>query len=355
MRLIDYLDGNDFYQYIGIRAQEVAALIGISPQTLSSYSIDDLTKDNKLERLYKALFYIGTDRYILAAKKVAFLADKAGIKIDYSSAETRIEPYRIYNNKEVWFFSDNPTSIIDENAFFDSIFSKERKQQYIGNIFSFFFRTIDGATRFAEIIERKAISPIFSEGNNLNKSGLIYNNYIYLIVTNIFPFGEDFIIINPGSLCARAPGTPTSVFYDGNSYVMSTNSQSKIIDEVRSLDIGTRYQPENFFPLGVKLTRDIFCNDSVFTDPLIGVRSESISGGILEKGSQMIFSSCTDEEKDKNRLFSEKAGFTPVAILALKKYPGSSFSTHKNKILNLILEESSKKNVFDEKNTSSFW
>ena len=354
MRLEELLRGNDFYQYLGLRSQEVAALLGVSPQTISSYSVDDMIKDNRLEKLYKALFFVGGDRYLMAAEKVFSLAAQLGIFIEYSTIENRVEPHQLYSSKELWFFSDNPMSIINQEVFFNSIFSRSVKSSYQESIVSFFFRTIDGATRFAEELERKAFSPLIQDSRITNEKGLIYNNYTYLIVLNIFPFGEDFVISNPGSICARSSGVPSSFFYDGKSYVRTTTSPTMIIDEIRRLDIGTRYQPENFFPLGVKLTKDIFYHESVFTDPLIAIKGDHIAGGIIDYRNQI---SSKYEEKDKaiNSSFSDKAGFIPIAILALKKIPGSSFSTHNNKIQRQIKSELQADHQNDHDYNSSFW
>jgi transcriptional regulator with XRE-family HTH domain len=351
--------------YLGLKLQEVAALLGVAPQTISSYPNESefFEKSQRVNKLYKALVTIGSDRYLLSAKKLAEYSREKGIQIQDESAFLKSLPARdIYNNSsEIWFFSDNPTKIIDWEEFRSSVFTESSvKKNENKRVFSFFFRTIDGATKFSELLEREAFSVLIDNNNKIlyepGCTGLFYNVYLYNIVTNLFPYGEDFIITNPGSSCIIGqPMQPENFFWDGATYRKSAGLSLSIIDEIRKLGIGVNHAPENFFPRGVILKRNIFFQDSPFTDQLVGIKGES-TGGIIDKSGTLL-DKYTDDARLINKDFSKKTEFTPVAILVLKRLVGSSFNSYKNRIYNTISSEfgDNKGKSGNQSESEQFW
>ncbi len=359
------MEEDNFFSYIGLKVQEAAALLGVAPQTISSYSSDleFLKKQQRIQRLHKALTTIGGDKYLLAAKKLSDYSRDNGIEIfddiDFSRSLSADEIYK--NSSEIWFFSDNPTKIISWDELKSSIFVKNISQKSdTKRIFSFFFRTIDGATRFSELLEREAFSPLIDENKRISYEsgsvGLIYNVNIYNIVTNLVPYGEDFIITNPGSSCIISqPLQPEVFFWDGKNYRRSINSSLSLIEELRKLGIGINHATENFFPRGILLKRDVFFHDSPFTDPLVGKRGET-AGGIIDK-SGILLGKYNEAEKAINIDFSKKTEFIPIAILALKRLVGSSFSSYKDKVYKAISSElgENTRKILSTTESEQFW
>lgn len=350
---------------LGLKLQEVAALLGVTPQTISSYPNESefFDKSQRVNKLYKALTTIGSDRYLLSAKKLVEYSREKGIKIQDDSVFLRtLSSEDAYNNySEIWFFSDNPTKIIDWDNFRSSIFKKDLDQtKDYKRVFSFFFRTIDGATKFSELLEREAFSALIEMDDDNNghivegRHGLFYNAYIYNILTNLFPYGEDFIITNPGSaFIIGQPMQPEIFFWDGSTYRKSAGLSLSIIDEIRKLGIGVNHAYENFFPRGVLLKRDVFFQDSPFTDHLVGKKGER-TGGIIDK-SGMLFDKYSDNDKELNKNFSEKTEFIPIAILVLKRLIGTSFSSYRDRIKTTISKEFGNQESSDKPTHEEFW
>ncbi len=129
----DIIKDGSVVSYLGLKLQEVAALLGVAPQTISSYTNESefLDKSQRVNKLYKALVTIGSDRYLLSAKKLAEYSREKGIQIQDESVFLRTLSARdMYNNSsEIWFFSDNPTKIIDWDEFRSSVFTKNSVQR----------------------------------------------------------------------------------------------------------------------------------------------------------------------------------------------------------------------------------
>ncbi len=361
----DIIKDGSVVSYLGLKLQEVAALLGVAPQTISSYPNESefLDKSQRVNKLYKALVTIGSERYLLSAKKLVEYSREKGIQIQDESVFLRTLSARdLYNNSsEIWFFSDNPTKIIDWDEFRSAVFTKNSVQRNEHKrVFSFFFRTIDGATKFSELLEREAFSALIDDNKMISYepgcTGLIYNVYLYNIVTNLIPYGEDFIVTNPGSSCIIGqPMQPETFFWDGATYRKSAGLSLSILDEIRKLGIGVNHSPENFFPRGVILKRDIFFQDSPFTDPLIGKKGES-TGGIIDKYGTLL-DKYTDNEGLINKNFSKKTEFTPIAILVLKRLVGNSFNSYKDRIFTTISSElgDNTRRAVNQSESEQFW
>ncbi len=148
---------------------------------------------------------------------------------------------------------------------------------------------------------------------------------------------------------------PETFFWDGATYRKSAGLSLSILDEIRKLGIGVNHAPENFFPRGVMLKRDIFFQDSPFTDQLVGKKGES-TGGIIDKSGALL-DKYTDNESSINKNFSKKTEFTPIAILVLKRLVGNSFNSYKDRIFTTISSElgDNTRRTVNQSESEQFW
>jgi len=303
-------------QLLDLSQAQVAALLGVSPQAVSKWYKDEgndfLSKDRRAQRL------ISAQKLKSAAKQFSW-----GMLID--SYIQQITPRDLYESSdELWFVSDDPTKMIDWPSLENAIFLGDRNDRQ--KVIVFLMKTLDGAESFAETLEREAIRPAI-QGGQLNKEKIRqFCANVYIIVTNLTPYTNDFMISNPGSPCMGVVATtkpPCQYQWNYGNYSASNFTCGELIKFLHQYRLGATTK-SNFFPLGKKLTPDMLNFPHAYSDALIAVAGESeqkdktatgeaLAGGMLKN---LIRRDLPTQE------FNKRTKFRAVFVLTYKRRPG---------------------------------
>lgn len=332
----------------GLTQTQIAALLGVTPQSISKGMSTDgwsfFSKEKRAQRLYTALLAIGGDRYLLSAEQIKEMSLALGWGALDTAQEKSIRPATLYaESDELWFVSDSPGSIIAWDELRSLIFgstAKDESGKLNHKIIAFFTKTLEGADRWVEFLEREVLKPAvidYKNSFNQKKQSAIqieradqYNCYVFVIVTNTMPFSPDFVISNPGSRCTNVLGASSkSIAYhwNGNSYFPSGWRPTSFINICQTCDIGMSPVKSNFFPRGLILSKNVVDYHPEYTDGMI-LRSgdthieskekgdtigEKMAGGILET---------TLKKSETAIAFNLNNKFCPAFILTYKRRPG---------------------------------
>jgi hypothetical protein len=376
--------------FVGVNQTQIAALLGLSPQAVSKGLRDDgilfLSKDRRVFRLHQALMAVGGDKYLTAALKLRELSRP----MEWGSIPTNttevFSPQDVYaTSDELWVFADNPADTLDWEILREQIFTAEAKDpENQEKLLVFFVRTLEAAERWAGILERELIAPSIEDDRiNLEKKGFA-RHFVYIVVSNTFPYAQDFILSNPGSRCMGIVGaakTPTIYVWTGASYVRPLNQNFGVIDLAQQLDLGTAALKMHFFPKGFILRPEVASFQNKFLDGMIAIRGGllhedehfylngeladeeqwidplglKMAGGVLSNPSQQPLNTQT---------FNKKSKFCPLFICVYRRKPGESFNERRMNVgihkvvsdeLQRRRDERSEPSGFEPSRTGKFW
>ncbi len=333
--------------WLDLTQAQMAALLAVSPQAISKgfreEGIDYLAKDNKAKPLYLTLTQIGGERYSVAASRLKELAIALGWGNVESSAEEITSPQDLYAfSDELWVLADNPSEILNWESLRSQIMTSLRRATE--RVVVFFTRSLEGAERWAEVLEREFARDAIQDGRLKPERTAITNSYIYIIVTNTLSFSQDHVIANPGSRCMGV-GTATralsAYFWIGNGYCRIATPNLDFIRVAQGLGLGTTSQKVNFFPRGMQLGPENLDFKPTFIDAIIAVRGPTTDEDETESGERLaggVFRTVM-VRPPKTNAFNKRTKFTPVFILTYKRRPGDGMNKHPKRTIRILQDE----------------
>lgn len=334
-------------EWLGLSQVQIAALLAISPQALSKglrdEGLDYLARENRIQPLHQALAHIGGDRYSEAASRLREVARALGLGSLEALAEEFITPGDLYAiSDEMWVLADNPAAVVNWNALRDHLISTVGQDNQ--KMVVFFTRTLEGAERWAEVLEREfARDALMDHGIDWGRAS-VAACHLYIVVTNTLTFSQEHVLINPGSRCmgmSSAVRPPSAYNFTGSSY---TRIQSPNLDFIRTCHatgFGASNLKVNFFPKGMLLKSDMLDFRHVFIDGIIAARGPTqeedgteggdlLSGGVLKNSAGRV---------SQTLAFNKRAKFTPLFLLTYKRRPGEGLNVNPNKSKRALQEE----------------
>lgn len=312
---------------------QIAVLLGISPQMVSRGIRDDkdtligfLSKERRAQRLYSALMYIGGDRFALSATRLKEIGARHGWSFEEPLASIR--PAELYDNaNELWVVSDSPGKHTDWPALKSMMFSESSRDRH--KVVVFFLSTLEAAEDWAEVLERAAIQPAIGKDQIAPDKGRRFGVYVYLVVTNLTPYSGDFTIANPGSVCMSlfTNKLPGMYYWHQGVYVQSPVNTG-FIRVVHRYDLGKSTEKANFFPHGVRLTKEVINFPPAFIDGLIAIRGKTAKEDDSADGNSMAGGILREPFKQppETQAINKTTKFCPYFLLAYKRKPGDSYS-----------------------------
>ncbi len=332
--------GDSLLKWLDLSQSQVAALLGVTPQAVSKGIKEDgikfFEKDQKAQRLYGALLFIGGDRFSLSAARLKDAAQQFNWGNLEVAFHGQVSPAELYEDAdELWVVSDSPEKVVDWNALTKVLFSEPMGDS--GSPFGdrhkvivFFLSTIEGAERLSEAFEREMLNPAISNYKVQPDKALHINVYVFFVVTNLTPYAQDFLITNPGSQCMgvfASNKSPKVSYWNSGSYVRADYNAREFVKTVRHFELGTTAIKANFFPTGMKLPKEILdLGKSSFMDGLIAIRGKTEDEDKSTVGDDMaggIFRSMATRPESV-QLFNKHTKFCPLFLLAYKRKPGDS-------------------------------
>jgi hypothetical protein len=349
-----FLSADDTLEWLGLNQAQVAALLGLSAQAVSKgmskgQDASFLARDGKAQKLYRALTAIGGERYLVAAARLKEAAIRNGWGA-LDSVAAGVAARDLYlETKELWVFSDDPLKVVDWDALRDTyLYVKSPLAE--PRLLVFFTRTLEAADRCAEQLERDLIKPAINGADIDINGGAKLGCYVYIVATNVFPYGMDFVIANPGSRCiGPATQNMTTLAWTGGSYAYSSGNCAELVAWAQQLDLGTSTVKEHFFPKGTILPKDKFDFRFRFMDGLIAVRGtepersgptgEGMAGGLLRTHRSTLDRSAEEQDNTKTLENNKKMKFVPVFMQCYRRRPNESFSRVESRTLRVIRDE----------------
>lgn len=334
--------------WLDLNQAQTATLLGVSPQAVSKGFKDEgvaFLAGRRAQRLYMSLTNIGGDRYALAAHRLKEVARAFGWG-DLETDEVELtSPNEVYAAAdEIWVVSDSPSAMVDWNSFRRHLGSGPETDQR-SKLVVFFLRTLEGAERWAEVIERDFARPAVHEGRLDLDKVTTTGAYIFIVVTNAIPYAQDHLIVSPGSRCTEVIGSskPPSVYqWVGGSYARARNPSVEFLRLVHRMGLGMGSVKASFFPQGVALTAEALDFEHTYIDGIIAIRgstpeedqsvaAEAMAGGILESHAG---------RSPKTLSFNKRAKFTPIFLLVYRRRPGEGMNERTPRIIQDELERS---------------
>ncbi|MBS0405063.1 MAG: hypothetical protein JSS17_01670 [Proteobacteria bacterium] len=333
--------------WLDLTQAQIAALLAVSPQAISKgfreKGIDYLDEDNKAKSLYLTLTQIGGDRYSTAASSLKKLAIALDWKNIESSTEEITSPQDLYAYvDELWVLADNPSAILNWESLRAQIMTSLRRTAE--RVVVFFTRTLEGAERWAEVLEREFARDAIQDGFLEPEKTAVANSYIYIIVTNALSFSQDHVIANPGSRCMGLGTTtraPSVYFWNGNDYCRIATPNLDFIRLAQGLGLGTTSQKVNFFPRGMQLKSEVLEFKHAFIDALFAVRGPTTDEDETDSGEGLaggVFRTVMGRSS-QTHVFNKRTKFTPVFILTYKRRPGDGMNKNPNRTIRILQDE----------------
>lgn len=334
-------------EWLGLTQVQIAALLAISPQAVSKglreEGLDYLARDNRVQPLHQALAHIGGDRYAEAAARLRDAARVLGWGSLDAPVEEFISPRDLYSfAEELWVLADNPATVVHWNALRDQMIAAGVQDNQ--KLIVFFTRTLEGAERWAELLEREfARDALLDDGIDWDRASVASCN-LYIIVTNALAFAQDHILIDPGSRCMGLSSTiRPALAYNlaGPNYTRIKSPNLDFIRICQSIGLGTSNLKSNFFPKGVLLRSEILDFRHVYIDGIIAARGpkheedESASGDLLAGGVLRGIAG----RPPQTIAFNKRAKFTPLFLLTYKRRPGEGLNRNPKKSIRALQEE----------------
>lgn len=333
--------------WLDITQAQMAALLAVSPQAISKGlredGLDYLAKDNKAKPLHQTLAQIGGDRYSVAASRLKEIGLALGWGNVESNAEEILPPQDLYAfAEEIWILADNPATVLNWEALRSQIMSPARPN--LEKILVFFFRSLEGAERWAEVLEREFARDAICDGRLDPERTAVANCYLYVIVTNTLAFSQDYVIADPGSRCMGVDTTarfPSAYFWSGNGYCKIASPNLDFIRVAQGIGLGTASQKVNFFPRGMPLRPDVLDFKHAFLDALIAVRGPTADEDATESGENLaggIFRSVMARPA-QTAAFNKRTKLVPVFLLTYKRRPGDGMNKNPNRTIRILQDE----------------
>ncbi len=333
--------------WLDLTQAQMAALLSVSPQAISKglrdEGIDYLARDNKAKPLNLTLTQIGGERYSAAASRLRELAAALGWGNVESNAEEVTAPQDLYAfTDELWVLADNPSTVLNWESLRSQIMTPMRPTAE--KVIVFFTRSLEGAERWAEVLEREFARDAIQDGFLDPEKTAVANSYLYIIVTNALSFSQDHVLADPGSRCMGVDTTaraPSAYFWIGNGYCRIATPNLDFIRVVQGLGLGTTSQKVNFFPRGMQLKPEVLEFKHTFIDAIIAVRGptteedetdsgEGLAGGVLRTTMGRPLQTST---------FNRRTKFTPVFLLTYKRRPGDGMNKNPNRTIRILQDE----------------
>lgn len=341
-----------FLREIDLTQAQVATLLGVSQQAVSKWKEegpDTLGKQGRAQRLYQALTVIGGERYTVSAVRLKEMAARRSWGVVDATAANTVLPATLYAEAdELWFVSDSPANVIDWDALRKVLFVEANQKAPGQKVVAFFVKTLEGAERWAEALERELIAPA-ATGEQV-QPGLSAKAacYIYIIATNTVSYGGDLVIANAGSRCMGVTGAlrPMQAYsWTGSAYARAGAEVAGFVALAHQNRLGMGALKEHFFPHGTLLTSDILNFGHVFMDGMIAVRGprptddESVGGDNLAGG----LLGNTVGRPEQTLAFNKQAKFCPVFIQCYRRKPDEPFNKNPKRTLRIVQEELDRK------------
>lgn len=324
---------------------QLAALLAVSPQAVSKGLRDEGVNylRSKAKPLHQTLIQIGGERYAAVASALKELAGEFGWGSLESQAEGAVPPQDLYlGAEELWVVSDSPAAVLSWEALRGLVMSPLGTTTE--RLVVFFVRTLEGAERWAEVLEREFARDAVVNGTLEPERSAVSNAYMYIVVSNALTYAQDHIIASPGSRCmgvdASARG-PNVYSWIGSGYSRVTSPNLEFVRLAQDLGLGLASHKVNFFPLGQMLKSDIVEFRHVFMDGIIAVRGrsefmehadadEGLAGGVL---------SSVVGRAPRTLAFNQKTKFNPVFLLTYKRRPGDGMNKSPSRTVRVLQEE----------------
>lgn len=333
--------------WLDLSQAQIAALLAVSPQAISKgfreEGVDYLARDNKAKPLYLTLTQIGGERYSAAASRLKELAIALAWGNIESNAEEITSPKDLYAfADELWILADNPSLILNWESLRSQIMTPFRPAAE--KVVVFFTRSLEGAERWAEVLEREFARDAIEDGFLNPDKTAVANSYLYIIVTNALSFSQDHVIADPGSRCMGVDTTArvsSAYFWIGNGYCRIPAPNLDFIRVAQGLGLGTTSQKVNFFPRGMQLRPEVLEFKHAFIDAIIAVRGpttdedetdsgEGLAGGVLRT---------VMGRPPQTSVFNKRTKFTPVFLLTYKRRPGDGMNKNPNRTIRILQNE----------------
>jgi transcriptional regulator with XRE-family HTH domain len=335
---------------VDLTQAQVAALLGVSQQAVSKWKDegpDSLGKQGRAQRLHQALTVIGSDRYTVSAARLKEMAARRNWGPVDATIPHMVLPAILYAEAdELWFVADSPANIIDWDALRKVLFVEANPPAQ--KVAAFFVKTLEGAERWAEVLERELIAPAAKGERVQPERGALAACYIYIIVTNAVAYGGDLVIANAGSRCMGIAGSPRPMqaySWTGSNYARAVTDTANFVTLAHQHRLGMGVLKEHFFPHGVPLTPEVLNFAHVFMDGMIAIRGllpdEDKSLGGYDMAGGVLGS--TLGRPDITLAFNKRAKFCPVFIQCYRRRPGERFSKSPNKIQRVVQDELDRK------------
>lgn len=352
-------------EWLGLTQAQIAALLAVSPQAVSKgfrdEGLDYLAREQRVNPLYQTLVQIGGERYANSAARLNEVAQALGWGSLEAPSDNLVVPRDLYAHaEELWFMADNPAALVDWDALRGHLISAERRE--LQKLVVFFTRTLEGAERWAEVLERELARTALLDGRLDMSRASTAASYIYIITTNAMPFSQDHVLVNPGSRCmgltsaARALGVYT---FAGASYARLQATNVDFVRVSQAAGLGMSNLKVNFFPKGKMLRSDELDFPHVFMDGVIAARGATPTEDQSPGGDQLAggFLRSTVRKSDNTILFNRQAKFTPLYLLTYKRKPGEGLNKNPNKAIRAFQEEfdRTRESAPEEARPQSFW
>lgn len=335
-------------EWLGLTQAAVAALLAISPQSVSK-SVREQglhflgPPDRKSQSLYSALVRIGGDKYLLAASRLREVARVMGWGHLHSPFDGLSQAGDVYASAtEMWFVSDAPGASMDWGALRAQIVQPTATEAH--KVVVFLARTLEGAERWAEALEREFARPALAGGKLELENAAVSGCYLFVLVCNALSFSQDYLITDPGSPCmgvATAAQAPAAYVWAGNAYATVEAPNLQVVSVLHGVGLGQSATKANFFPKGVPLKQDMLDFKFTFLDSLVAVRGPTSDEDSTPAGDRLVGGvlKSVANRAPQTLAFNRRSKFTPVCLLVYKRRPREGLNRNPSRSIRVLTAE----------------